>query len=131
MDLMFSDVETSLEDPPDTPAVRLGLYLIHGLRTANAQRIMDGLKAQFDNAEELARRARQEQHEMKLLAAAGVLATLSGHRSQEVWDAAARRAPPELPQDAPVDEDFLELDAAPGGEDVLWDYASLGLTLRR
>ena len=30
----------------------------------------------------------------------------------------------------PVGEDFWELPAAPEGEDVLWDYASLGLTLR-
>ncbi|CAN7360295.1 error-prone DNA polymerase [Acidovorax sp. LjRoot129] len=131
VDVMFSDVESSLEDLPDTPAVRLGLHLIHGLRGTSAQRIMDARrKAPFDNAEELARRARLEQHEMKLLAAAGALATLSGHRRQQVWDAAALHSPPALLEDAPVDEDFLELQAAPEGEDVLWDYASLGLTLR-
>jgi len=33
-------------------------------------------------------------------------------------------------EDAPVDEDFLELPAASEGEDVVWDYASTGLTLR-
>lgn len=128
---MFSDVETSLEDLPDTPAVRLGLHLIHGLRATSAQRIMDARrKGPFDNAEELARRARLEQHEMKLLAAAGALITLSGHRRQQVWDAAALHSPPELLQDAPVDEEFLELPEAPEGEDVVWDYASIGLTLR-
>ena len=128
---MFSDVETSLEDLPNTPAVRLGMHLIHGLRSASATRIMAARrKAPFDNAEELARSARLEQHEMKLLAAAGALATLSGHRRQQVWDAAALHAPPELLQDAPVDEEFLELPAAREGEEVLWDYASVGLTLR-
>ena len=131
VDVMFSDVETSLEDLPDAPAVRLGLHLIHGLRATSAQRIMDARrKAPFDNAEELARRAKLEQHEMKLLAAAGALTTLSGHRRQQVWDAAALHSTPELLHDAPVDEDFLELQEAPEGEDVLWDYASLGLTLR-
>lgn len=91
-----------------------------GLRATSAQRIMDArCKAPFDNAEELARRAKLEQHEMKLLAAAGALATLSGHRRQQVWDAAALHSPPELLQDAPVDKDFLELQAAPEGEDVL------------
>ena len=131
VDVMYSDVESSLEDLPNTPAVRLGLHMVRGLRTDSAERIMLArAKGPFDNAEELARRARLEQHEMKLLAAAGALATLSGHRRQQVWDAAALHAPPELLQEAPVDEEFLELPAAPEGEDVLWDYASVGLTLR-
>lgn len=30
-----------------------------------------------------------------------------------------------------MDEDFLELDAAPEGEEIVFDYASTGLTLRR
>ena len=38
---------------------------------------------------------------------------------------------PELLRAAPVDEDYLELPAAPEGEEIVWDYASLGLTLRR
>ncbi|MBV7542676.1 error-prone DNA polymerase [Acidovorax sp. sic0104] len=131
VDVMYSGVESSLEDLPNTPAVRLGLHMVRGLRTDSAERIvLARRKSPFDNAEELARRARLEQHEMKLLAAAGALATLSGHRRQQVWDAAALHAPPELLLEAPVDEEFLELPAAPEGEDVLWDYASVGLTLR-
>ena len=131
VDVMHSAVETTLEDLPGAPAVRLGLHRVQGLRTASAQRIVaERHKAPFDSAEELARRARLEQPEMKLLAAGGALASLSGHRRQQVWDAAALHAPPALLQDAPVDEDLWELPAAPEGEDVLWDYASLGLTLR-
>ncbi|MBV7542084.1 error-prone DNA polymerase [Acidovorax sp. sic0104] len=131
VDVMFSDVESTLEDLPATPAVRLGLHMVRGLHRASAERIAVARhNAPFDTAEEVARRARLEQAEMKLLAAAGALATLSGHRRQQVWDAAALHAPPELLQDAPVDEDILELPPAPEGEDVVWDYASLGLTLR-
>jgi error-prone DNA polymerase len=37
---------------------------------------------------------------------------------------------PELLHDAPVDEDVLELEKAKEGEEVLWDFASVGLTLR-
>jgi error-prone DNA polymerase len=33
--------------------------------------------------------------------------------------------------DAPIEEELLELPAAPEGEEILFDYASLGLTLRR
>ncbi|HCE28965.1 MAG TPA: error-prone DNA polymerase, partial [Comamonadaceae bacterium] len=131
VDVMHSRVESTLEDLPDTPAVRLGLHMVQGLQAPSAERIVvERGKAPFDSAEELARRARLEQHEMKLLAAAGALATLSGHRRQQVWDAAALHAPPELLEDAPVDEAFLELPAAPEGEEVVWDFASVGLTLR-
>ena len=38
---------------------------------------------------------------------------------------------PELLQGAPVNEEALELPAAPEGEEIVFDYASLGLTLRR
>ena len=67
---------------------------------------------------------------MRLLAGADALASLSGHRRQQVWDAAALHEPPELLRDAPVEEDFLELPEAPEGEEVVFDYAALGLTLR-
>ena len=131
VDVMYSDVDTSLEDLPNPPAVRLGLHLVQGLKSVSAQRVMEERrKAPFDNAQELARRARLEQHEMKLLAAAGALASLSGHRRQQVWEAAALHARPELLQDAAVDEAFLELPQAPEGEEVVWDYACVGLTLR-
>jgi error-prone DNA polymerase len=68
---------------------------------------------------------------MKVLAAADALMSLSGHRRQQVWDAAALRSTPELLHDAPFDEDVLELPQAPEGEEILFDYASMGLTLRR
>ncbi len=130
-DVMYSDVDCTLEGLPHPPAVRLGLRLIDKLKTASANRIVAArTEAPFDSAEDLARRANLEQHEMKLLAAADALMSLSGHRRQQVWDAAALRPTPELLRDAPVLEDLLELQAAPEGEEVVWDYAALGLTLR-
>ncbi len=68
---------------------------------------------------------------MGLPAAAEALMSLSGHRRQQVWDAAALRSTPLLLRDAPVDEDLLELPPAPEGEEIVFDYAALGLTLRR
>jgi error-prone DNA polymerase len=56
---------------------------------------------------------------------------LSGHRRQQVWDAAALHAPPVLLRDAPIEEDILELPEAPEGEEIVFDYSALGLTLRR
>ena len=132
VDVMHSAVDSTLEDLPARPAVRLGLHMVGGLKATSAARIVHARDQQpFDSAEDLASRARLEQHEMKLLAAADALTTLSGHRRQQVWDAAGLHGPPELLQDAPVNEDYLELQAAPEGEEIVWDYASTGLTLRR
>lgn len=131
VDVMHSQVDCTLEDIEHRPAVRLGLRLIGGLRANSARRIeSERARAPFDSAEQLARRAGLEQHEMKQLAAADALASLSGHRRQQVWEAAALYAPPQLLRDAPIEEDELELEAAREGEEVLWDYTSIGLTLR-
>lgn len=132
IDVMHSAVESTLEDLPTIPAVRLGLHMVAGLHATSAARIVEAREnGQFDSAEDLAMRARLEQHEMKLLAAADALLSLSGHRRQQVWDAAGLHSTPELLQDAPINEEYLELQEAPEGEEIVWDYASTGLTLRR
>lgn len=132
VDVMLSDVDCTLEDLPHPPAVRLGLRMIAGLKSESMDRIVAARNERvFDSAEDLARRAELEHHEMKLLAAADALMSLSGHRRQQVWDAAALRSTPELLREAPFDEDILELPPAPEGEEIVFDYASLGLTLRR
>jgi error-prone DNA polymerase len=132
VDVMASAIDCTLEGLPGPPAVRLGLRMVDGLKGASAQRIVQARgQAPFEGAEGLARRAGLEQHEMKLLAAADALQSLSGHRRQQVWDAAALRSTPVLLREAPVHEEVLELPAAPEGEEIVWDYASLGLTLRR
>lgn len=132
VDVLASEVDCTLEDLPHAPAVRLGLRMVDKLKAGAAERIAraraDGL---FDSAEDLARRAELDLQDMKLLAAADALSGLSGHRRQQVWDAAALKRVPELLRAAPVVEDYLELPAAPEGEEIVWDYASLGLTLRR
>ncbi|MEG2629773.1 MAG: error-prone DNA polymerase [Comamonas sp.] len=131
VDVMHSAFDCTLEDIEHRPAVRLGLRLIAHLRSSSAARIeQERGRAPFDSAPELAQRCGLELHEMKALAAAGALTTLSGHRRQQVWDAAALHAAPALLEEATIDEAQLELPEAPEGEEVLWDYASTGLTLR-
>ncbi|MDM0037233.1 error-prone DNA polymerase [Variovorax sp. J22P271] len=131
-DVLHSDLDCTLENLPNRPAVRLGLRMLSGLRWESAQRIVEARhESLFDNAEDLARRAALELHELKLLAGADALKSLSGHRRNAVWDATALRATPRLLRDAPVDEDLLELPPAPVGEEIMFDYAATGLTLRR
>ncbi len=116
---------------PRQPAVRLGLCLVAGLTEAAAQRIVTArLQNPFSSTEDLALRAALDQGDLKALAAADALAALSGHRRQQVWDAAALQTAPPLLKSVPVEEDLLLLPAASEGEEVVFDYAALGLTLR-
>ena len=132
VDVMNSDLDCTLEGLPHPPAVRLGLRMIAGLKATSANRIVESRKqAPFEGAEDLARRAGLEQHEMTLLAGADALMSLAGHRRQQVWEAAALRSAPRLLRDARVNEEYLELPEATEGEEVVWDYAATGLTLRR
>jgi len=55
--------------------------------------------------------------------------SLSGHRRQQVWEASALKRPPKLLREA-SDEAFLELAPTLKGEEVVQDYATVGLTLR-
>ena len=133
-DVLASDWDCTLEGSPSShrPAVRLGLRMVSGLRRAAVERLMEARAlALFDDAEDLARRAGLDESEMRRLAGADALASLAGHRRQQVWEASALKAAPELLRDAPVGEAFLELPPAPEGEEVVFDYASMGLTLRR
>ena len=132
VDVMDSDWDCTLEGLPHPPAVRLGLRMVAGLKATSADRIVEARKqAPFEGAEDLARRAGLEQHEMTLLAGADALMSLAGHRRQQVWEAAALRSAPQLLRDVPVNEEYLELPEAAEGEEVVWDYAATGLTLRR
>ncbi|MBC7609078.1 MAG: error-prone DNA polymerase [Polaromonas sp.] len=114
------------------PAVRLGLRLVSGLPEASVQRIMAArLQAPFASAQDLALRAQLDARDINALAAADALAPLAGHRRQQVWQAAAIKPAPLLLKGVPTHEATLELPDTPEGENILFDYQSTGLTLRR
>ncbi|HPH13962.1 MAG TPA: error-prone DNA polymerase [Burkholderiaceae bacterium] len=128
VDVMVSEWDCTL----DGEAVRLGLNLISGLSQPAAARIAAARTgAPFTSTEDLALRAMLNADELKALAAADALTALSGHRRQQVWDSAALKPAPPLLESVPIDEVPLLLNAASEGEEVVFDYASVGLTLRR
>ncbi|MDY0743058.1 error-prone DNA polymerase [Paucibacter sp. R3-3] len=135
-DVSLSDALSKLEPregagPQEQPAVRLGLHLVGGLGREAAERIAAARQERpFASPQDLALRAGLDQRDMQQLAAADALASLAGHRRQQVWQASALRAMPPLLHGASAEEETLDLPAAPESEEVLWDYASLGLTLR-
>jgi error-prone DNA polymerase len=150
VDVTLSEVDCSIEPldgvqedvPQDTappgqgntlqPCVRLGLRMVGTLSTAGAARIVQARKeAPFTTVEDVALRARLDVKDMNALAAADALSSLAGHRRQQVWAATAQRRAPELLRDAPVNEALLHLPHAPEGDDIVFDYAATGFTLRR
>ena len=135
VDALYSDWDCTLEqsgsDPNCGSAVRLGLRMVSGLAEAAAQRIVAARgSSPFSSTEDLALRAELDQGDLKALASADALLSLSGHRRQQVWQAASFKPAPGLLRSVPVAEDILLLPAASEGEEVFFDYAALGLTLR-
>jgi error-prone DNA polymerase len=123
---------TEGEGMKGAPAARLGLRMISGFAEASAGRIMAARRERaFDSVADLARRARLDRRDLKLLASAGALRPLSDHRRLAHWEVAGvERATPVL-ADSPIAESPPQL-APPGeAEELVADYASLGLTLGR
>jgi error-prone DNA polymerase len=115
----------------DQPALRLGLGLIKGLKLDAAERLVEARRSGlFQSTEDLARRANLDRSDLSCLAAADALASLCGHRREALWetlavDEATRLELPALPVQPPL------LLAPTEGEEIVGDYATMGLTLRR
>ncbi|MBH1985888.1 MAG: error-prone DNA polymerase [Burkholderiales bacterium] len=134
-DVSHSNWDCLLVAPPATSgtqaAVRLGLRLVSGLGGVTVARIVQARqRAPFASVDDLARRAALEPSELRALASGDALMSLAGHRRQQVWEASAWRRPSPLLREAPMAEEALTLPAPPEVEDIVFDHASLGLTLR-
>jgi error-prone DNA polymerase len=118
-DVQASDWDCTLEGG----ALRLGLRMVSGLSDKEGRRIAEGKP--YGSVESLQLKKR----DLRCLAAAGALQSLAGHRRLAHWTAAgaARRAP----LDASAAERLPALEPPREGEEIVADYASLGLTLGR
>jgi error-prone DNA polymerase len=110
--------------------LRLGLRLIRGLSEATAQRIVAArTAAPLRDVADLTARARLNSGERACLADAGALRSLSGHRHRARWDIAGTEQPLPVLADATIDEEQIRLRPPSLREDVMNDYATLGLSL--
>lgn len=101
------------------------------MRQDVAQRIAaERMQNAFTSTQDLALRCSLNEADLRALASADALRSLSGHRRQQVWDASALIPAPALLKGIPIEEDLLLLPAAEEGEEVVFDYAALGLSLR-
>ncbi|MEY3632768.1 MAG: polymerase alpha subunit, partial [Pseudomonadota bacterium] len=125
VDAQFSSVETHLEPH----GVRLGFNRVAGLSEQAMQDIV--LHRPYTSVEDLALRAGLDRADLNALAAAGALRSIAGHRHQAVWATSGQHRRPALLMTAPIHEPVPELSAPTEGDDIVADYASLGLTLGR
>jgi error-prone DNA polymerase len=134
VDVTISGWDCTLERRVDgRPALRLGLRLVKHLSQEGATRLlaMRALRA-FDGVADMAGRAALDRRDLEALAAADALTKLAGHRHRAVWQVTGvERALPLLPAATAVDEGIPLLRAPREGQDIVADYGSLGLTLRR
>jgi error-prone DNA polymerase len=133
VDVTASEWESTLEAiPSPQAAVRLGFLMVRGLSEAAAKRIVETRAHEaLQSVDDLAHRASLDRHDLKCLAAAGALETLSGHRRNAYWKIAGIETGVHILRDAPVAEISPALPSPTEGENILADYASTGLTLGR
>jgi len=127
-----SDWDCSLE-PIDgqQPAIRMGLRMISGFREEDARRIEAARQRRaFYDVADLGDRARLDARAQALLADAGALRALAGHRHKARWEVAGVQKQLGLFAGLPSPEEAaVELPQPTVGEDLYADYASVGTTL--
>jgi error-prone DNA polymerase len=134
VDVAVSDWDCTLERRDDgRPALRLGLRVVKHLSHEGAERLLAARAAgAFVDTADLAERATLDRRDLEALAAADALAALAGHRHRAVWQVSGvERALPLLPAATAAQEGMPLLRAPREGQEIVADYFSTGLTLRR
>jgi error-prone DNA polymerase len=133
VDVTISDWDTTLEaDQLHRPTIRLGLRLISGLSKASIDRLL-ATRAQrpFDSPRDLVIRSKLDKRQLEALAGSNALATLTGNRHQAAWQLAGVETGRPLLDEVPPPEATPLLRVPTEGQNVVADYGSVGLTLRR
>jgi error-prone DNA polymerase len=135
VDVRYSDWDCSLAfrggDTATAPSIRMGLRMITGFVEDVANRLAQTRATRmFTDVEDVCRRADLDRRHQDLLADAGALKGLAGHRHRARWE--IRGVESQLPLFAiapPTAEVAVVLPPPTVAEDVLADYASVGTTL--
>ena len=131
VDVRHSDWDCTLEDDGrDQPALRLGLRQVRGFREDVAGRISAARAVRaFVDVTELCERTGIDRRQQELLAEAGALRGLAGHRHRAKWAVAG--VEPQLPlfgRASPAEEAIV-LPVPSVAENLQSDYARTGLSL--
>ena len=134
VDAASSDWDCTLERRDDgRPALRLGLRLVKHLSSEGAARLLAARAVRaFDSIADLAERGGLTRHDLQALADADALSRLAGHRHHAMWQVTGVERVLPLLSAATVPAEGIPLLRAPReGQDIVADYGSTGLTLRR
>ncbi len=137
VDVRHSDWDCTLEFPggdrAQAPAIRIGLRLVKGFAEAAAHRLSAARRTRaFDDVEDLCRRAQLDRRHQSLLADAGALKGLAGHRHRARWAVAGVEPQLALFEGAaPTVEAAVVLPPPSPAQDMQADYAMIGTTLGR
>ncbi|MCK6406786.1 MAG: error-prone DNA polymerase [Rhodocyclaceae bacterium] len=135
VDVQASEVAASIEAGIDAGAVRLGLQGIAGFSRQGAEAVVARRPASgYASTAELAARTGIAQRDLDLLAQAGALKAIAGHRRLAAWAAAGAAVQLDLLAVATAQEvppAAIALAVPSEAEDLVADYRSLGLTLDR
>jgi error-prone DNA polymerase len=133
VDVRHSDWDCTLTTDPNAPDIRLGLRMIDGFSEAMAEAVMHArARHPFDSVADLSQRARLDRRHQGLLADAGALKGLSGHRHRARWDVSGVEKPlPLFDNIRATAEAEIPLPAPSAFEDMQADYNSTGTTLGR
>jgi error-prone DNA polymerase len=133
VDVNASGWDCTLEAGEDgTAALRLGLRLVKGLSAEAGRAIVDARgTGTFASTQHLVDGTGLDRRELGVLATAGALKPIAGHRHRARWAVAGVEEPTTLFRSLDRYE-ALPLLTKPGeGQNIVADYRSLGLTLER
>jgi error-prone DNA polymerase len=131
VDVRHSDWDCTLEDDGrDQPALRLGLRQVRGFREDVAVRISAARAVRaFVDVTELCARTGIDRRQQELLAEAGALRGLAGHRHRAKWAVAGVESQLPLFGRASPAEEAVVLPVPSVAENLQSDYARTGLSL--
>ncbi len=140
-DVRYSGWDCTLEPGRRTPALRLGLRMVKGLRQDVAQRLVQArLESPFRDVQDFTNRANMSRHDLAILAEAAALRGLAGHRHRARWEIAASEKNwgqsnnysfYSDPNFAGRHAESVSIRPPSEADDTRADYASTGLTLGR
>ncbi len=133
VDVRYSDWDCTLEEGRDgarQPTLRLGFRIIRGFGEDAAERISAARgQHMFANVSDLVERAKLDARGRALLAEAGALRGLAGHRHRARWQVAGVEPQRPLFGHVSPDEEAVAIAPPSTGENTVADYAMTGLTL--
>lgn len=132
VDINRSHYEYSLEiDKKGRHGVRIGFLSIENLRKEDAQAI-EAVRGDnpFKSIHEVAKRTSLSESGLECLSSADAFSEIAGNRFRARWQASALMPHSELLDAIDVDDDELLMPGPSIEENVMEDYASVGLTLR-